>query len=300
MDSQSLERQEALYRAAVGVKKADYYMPLFLRFDQPGASTRSWHWPAFFVSFFWFLYRRMYRSWAIYCLLVPFLLALGSGIVSAILGRSLGDATYYISAIGYSFVLLPMYANSLYHQAIRRRIAELERRVPELSSQILVLQNTPHTAHWIWVLLPVVGFASLGVVTAIAIPAYQNFVIRGQVMEGLAMAGHLKSAVVHSYVATHQWPESLDGLQLVQPLSGRYVAGLSVDHGTITIGFGNAAVPALSGRLLSLRPAVNGTGAVLWTCGYAPALGADPPSAAAATGATDVKPEFLPPDCRSR
>jgi Tfp pilus assembly major pilin PilA len=300
MDSAALEHREALYRAAVGSEKADYYAPRFMRFDQPDASTRSWHWPAFFASFFWFLYRRMYRNWAIYCLLVPFLLALGSGIVTSILGRSLGDATYYISGVGYSFVLLPMYANSLYHQAIKRRIAELERRVPEFPSQILVLENTPHTTHAVWVILPVVGFALLGVVTAIAIPAYEAYVIRAQVAEGLTLAEHLKSAVVQSYVARNQWPESLDGLQLVQPLSGKFVARLSVDHGTITIGYGNGAAPAISGHLLSLRPSVSSSGAVLWTCGYAQAMGVDPPTTAAAAGTTDIKPQLLPADCRAR
>jgi hypothetical protein len=297
MDSELLAHREALYRAAVGAEKADYYVPRFMRFDQPGAPTRSWHWPAFFVSFFWFLYRRMYRDWALYCLLVPFLLAVGSGIVSAILGRALGDATYYVTVTGYSFVLLPMYANSLYHQTIKRRIVELERKVPEFPSRVLVLENTPHTTHLMWVCLPVVGFALLGIVTAIAIPAYQNFVIRSQVVEGLAMADHLKSAVVQSYEANKEWPESLDGLPLVQPLSGRFVSRLSVDHGTITIGFGNGAAPALSGHLLSVRPSVTGAGIVLWSCGYAQSLGKDA-AAAAAPGITDIKPQLLPSDCR--
>jgi Protein of unknown function (DUF2628) len=57
---------EALYWAAVGPSKADYYAPKFLRFNEPGASKVSWNWPAFFVSFYWFLYRRMYGYWAIY------------------------------------------------------------------------------------------------------------------------------------------------------------------------------------------------------------------------------------------
>ena len=61
---------DALYRAAVGPSKADFYAPKFQRFDEPGASKVSWNWPAFFVSFIWFLYRRMYGYWAIYCLLI--------------------------------------------------------------------------------------------------------------------------------------------------------------------------------------------------------------------------------------
>ena len=62
--------REKLYRAAVG-PRADFYVPLFLRFDQAGASGRSWNWSAFFVSFYWFLYRRMFGQWTLYCLLIP-------------------------------------------------------------------------------------------------------------------------------------------------------------------------------------------------------------------------------------
>jgi hypothetical protein len=65
MEAVSAQDREALYRAAVGAKKADFYVPKFIRFDHAGASKLSWNWPALFVSFYWFLYRRMYRSWAI-------------------------------------------------------------------------------------------------------------------------------------------------------------------------------------------------------------------------------------------
>jgi hypothetical protein len=71
MEAVSTQDMEGLYRAAVGEKKADFYVPKFVRFDRPGASRLSWNWPAFFVSFYWFLYRRMYATWAIYSLLIP-------------------------------------------------------------------------------------------------------------------------------------------------------------------------------------------------------------------------------------
>lgn len=48
------ERADDLYRAYVGEKKADYYAPLFERFDS-GGSTASWNWPSFFIAFFWML-----------------------------------------------------------------------------------------------------------------------------------------------------------------------------------------------------------------------------------------------------
>src|ERR1700736_5568240 len=64
MEAASTQDMEALYRSAVGAKKADFYVPKFVGFDQPGASRLSWNWPAFFFSFYWFLYRRMYATWA--------------------------------------------------------------------------------------------------------------------------------------------------------------------------------------------------------------------------------------------
>ena len=67
MDAIPAEHVEALYRAAVGAKKADFYVPKFLRFDEANASKLSWNWPAFFVSFYWFLYRRMYADMAHWC-----------------------------------------------------------------------------------------------------------------------------------------------------------------------------------------------------------------------------------------
>lgn len=54
MDAVPKEDLEALYRAAVGPKKAGFNVPKFLKFDQPGASRLSWNWPAFFVPFYWF------------------------------------------------------------------------------------------------------------------------------------------------------------------------------------------------------------------------------------------------------
>jgi len=39
MESASAQDMEALYRAAVGPKKADFYVPKFVRFDQPAASS---------------------------------------------------------------------------------------------------------------------------------------------------------------------------------------------------------------------------------------------------------------------
>jgi hypothetical protein len=134
--------REKLYRAAVG-PRADFYVPLFLRFDQAGASGRSWNWSAFFVSFYWFLYRRMFGQWTLYCLLIPIAVALVAAILAQ-LGVSpvVGDAL----CLGYAFGLVPLTANHLYYRAIQQRIAAVREKSRDVAAQVSTLEALPHTS----------------------------------------------------------------------------------------------------------------------------------------------------------
>src|SRR3954465_13885390 len=69
------------YEAAIG-PNSGYYLKYFEAFDS-GESKASWHWPAFFVTSFWFLYRKMWL-WGILSLLWPYILFFVLGIVSAL------------------------------------------------------------------------------------------------------------------------------------------------------------------------------------------------------------------------
>ena len=105
MDTNS-SQNEQLYRAAVGEGKADYYVPLFYRFDQPGASRVSWNWPAFFVPFFWMLYRRMYGPAFAYFILYPLAALILLGIFTALLGEAVAALAYWLVVISVR-VLVP-------------------------------------------------------------------------------------------------------------------------------------------------------------------------------------------------
>ncbi len=48
--------------------------------------------------------------------------------------------------------------------------------------------------------------AIIGILAAIAIPAYQDYTIRAQVTEGLNLAADLKAAVAENYAGSGQWP----------------------------------------------------------------------------------------------
>jgi type IV pilus assembly protein PilA len=145
--------------------------------------------------------------------------------------------------------------------------------------------------------------AIIGILAAIAIPAYQDYTIRSQVTEGLNLAAAVKTGVAESFANTGEWPADLDaaGGDTAAPPSGKYVAEVSVDTGTITIEFGNDVNDTISGQFLSLQPKISANNDVVWLCGYFTAAGStlgDPTAGASAGGTTDIEPKYLPQSCR--
>jgi hypothetical protein len=300
MNATSAVDVEDLYRAAVGPGRADYYAPEFLRFDEPGSTKISWNWSAFLVASFWFLYRRMYGYWAIYCLLIPFLILVVAGIVSAGAKNPAPLAFANLGLLAYYYVIIPMFANALYHRRIKERIAEVRRKVPDPAVQVTVLENSPHTSAIAWLLVLLLFVPLIGILAAIAIPAYQNYVIRAQVAEGLSLAQPLEAAVAHHYGTDGRWPEGLGDIGVSQAPSGQYVVAVYLDHGTLTITYGNKATPTLAGHSLSLRPVLVSPSRIAWSCGNAPAPAQDAQADAAGPNGTDIADRYLPLACESR
>jgi type IV pilus assembly protein PilA len=109
--------------------------------------------------------------------------------------------------------------------------------------------------------------AIIAILAAIAIPAYQVFLIRAQVSEGLTLASGAKTSVAEYILARGGLPanNAIASLALPNQITGRYVTQVSVLNGDITVTYGNDANAALSGRTIVLRPTV-GTGSITWAC----------------------------------
>jgi uncharacterized RDD family membrane protein YckC/Tfp pilus assembly major pilin PilA len=148
------------------------------------------------------------------------------------------------------------------------------------------------------VILICLGIPGIGIIAGIVIPAYQEYTIRAQVSDGLLLTNQLETAVVKSYQSNKVWPTSITELSLSQPLSGPYIAALAVDHGAISVTYGNQANPLIANQVLSFRPSLDKSGAVLWTCGYATPGSSEDPNSLAGPNITDIKAKFLPAACR--
>ena len=130
--------------------------------------------------------------------------------------------------------------------------------------------------------------AIIGILAAIAIPAYQDYTIRAQVSEGLNLAAGAKAAVTEYYQDRGTFPSTnvLAGLSASNTITGNYVSGVNVTGlGVITVSYSSAggfeANNQINGASLTLTPADNG-GSVDWTC---------------AAGAV-LLPKWLPAACR--
>ncbi|HRC63421.1 MAG TPA: pilin [Dehalococcoidia bacterium] len=145
--------------------------------------------------------------------------------------------------------------------------------------------------------------AIIGILAAIAIPAYQDYTIRAQVTEGLNLAADLKAAVAENFAGTGAWPANNAAVGITAVKSGKYVSGVVINTGTIQITFSNVAPNQananLNGLVLGLRPTVSANGDVIWNCGYKAVVGADPASGAAAANGTTVTAKYLPQTCRA-
>src|SRR6186997_616900 len=95
--------------------------------------------------------------------------------------------------------------------------------------------------------------AIIGILAAIAIPAYQDYTIRAQVTEGLNLAGAVKAGVAESYAQRGVWPANNTeaGLDATATnISGKYVDGISVTNGVITITYGKQSNNSINGSTL--------------------------------------------------
>jgi len=144
--------------------------------------------------------------------------------------------------------------------------------------------------------------AIIGILAAIAIPAYQDYTVRAQVTEGLNLASAVKASVSESFATNGAWPANLAALGMTQPPSGKYVSAVNLTTGTIKIVYAGtqANTTALTGSTneLDLRPTISPNGDVIWNCGYRAVVGSDP-AVASAANATTVTSKYLPANCRS-
>ena len=110
--------------------------------------------------------------------------------------------------------------------------------------------------------------AIIGILAAIAIPAYQDYTIRAQVSEGLNLAGGAKAAVTEYSQDRGVFPTNnvQAGVSAAADIEGKYVESVTVGaSGLVTVLFGNEAHALIDADTLLMEP-TNNTGSISWAC----------------------------------
>ncbi len=149
--------------------------------------------------------------------------------------------------------------------------------------------------------------AIIGILAAIAIPAYQNYTIRAQVSEGINMAALAKTPIVDAFLNGGQAPANRTAAGLTPTptdTAGKYVTSVDVSNGVVIVTFGYDANAQITGLTSTLTPYETNDLGVVWRCGTAPApvglslMGTSGGGNTAAYVAPTVPPQYLPSSCR--
>ena len=125
--------------------------------------------------------------------------------------------------------------------------------------------------------------AIIGILAAIAIPAYQDYTIRAQVSDGMSLASGGKTAVSEYKMTKGTYPadNAAAGMATDTDIKSKYVSQVTVANGLITVTYnGPEANTKLKPKTLLLSP-VSNVGSIDWTC----------------KGGT-VESKYLPSSCR--
>ena len=108
--------------------------------------------------------------------------------------------------------------------------------------------------------------AIIGILAAIAIPAYQDYIIRAKITEGLNLASAVKTTVSEYRISQGQMPATgaIAGLTTV---SSKYVTSvlLTPNTGVITVTFTGSVDPTVAGNTIVLNPTF-ANNVVDWNC----------------------------------
>ncbi|HEZ5437527.1 TPA: pilin [Neisseria meningitidis] len=111
--------------------------------------------------------------------------------------------------------------------------------------------------------------AIVGILAAVALPAYQDYTARAQVSEAILLAEGQKSAVTEYYLNHGEWPgdNSSAGVATSSKIKGKYVKEVEVKNGVVTATMLSSGVnKEIQGKKLSLW-AKRQDGSVKWFCG---------------------------------
>lgn len=127
--------------------------------------------------------------------------------------------------------------------------------------------------------------AILGILMAIAIPAYSDYTIRAKVSEGIRLAGGAKLAISEYRLSEGTQPNNNTAAGLSETITSTYVSSLVVSNGFITVTY-TGIDPVVNDSTLQMIPTISTSGgSINWDCG-------------GPNSSQDIEDRYIPSSCR--
>jgi len=266
-----------LYQAILGPKHQQYYLSRFGRFHRNGKVSGSWHWPAFFTTFFWFLYRKMWRNALIYFFLPVFV-----AILLGVVGLIAGDTAAGVGYIGFwiaLFILPPIYANAIYYKHCTKKISDAVASSQNAQRTLGELAAKGGTSN-VGVIVGIVYgfFGGIGILAAIALPAYQDYTVRAKVSEAAVVGNKASRAVDGFFYQHHAIPSTIEQTGFADTSSVVKQVVIDANSGTIRV---IVNFSPIANRAITYVPSLDNNKRIVWRC-----------------SSTDIPIKYLPQVCR--
>ena len=234
------------------------------------------------------LYRGMalwpFVLYPLFYISVVFLLAI---VVSALGGdvgsESDADPLMQLAIILFSSVLTGLYGNALLHRHVKKAVAKSSRlELSDEKRKIWLTRKGKGHASAVVVLLFLIFV--IGILAAVAVPAYQDYTVRAKLLEAFAVGAEVKAAFTEHYVTHGELPTAMQDIGYTETpvVRGVYTADLYDMEGLTVVGVDVSALLGGSGQYLILTPTVDTNSRVItWTC-----------------SALEVPEKYLPSSCK--
>jgi len=106
--------------------------------------------------------------------------------------------------------------------------------------------------------------AILGILAAVSIPAYQNYVVRAHVLEGINLATAARLNVAEAMVALNTTTLDVKTIGFVSPEPTAYVQSVAIPdpNGAVVITF----TPLAGNGTIIMQPLLENNGTINWDC----------------------------------
>ncbi len=147
-----------------------------------------------------------------------------------------------------------------------------------------------------------VVLAVIAILATLALPSYHSAMTRDQIVAAAPLADIVKAPIALSWATAQSFPvdNASAGLPAADKIVNNHISSIAVDNGAIQITFGNSANRTISGKVLTLRPAVVEDAPIVpvaWVCGYA--AGPDKMTIKG-ENRTNIANNYLPLNCRGK